>query len=89
MSFSITSLKLKLKSKFIALKSKLVKPRDFEHVKFLVGSDLNELSVILEDVDEMDDDGWVADPFGTLFYQSISGDWVEGWFDRDDGFTTL
>jgi hypothetical protein len=50
---------------------------------------IRDLSVIME-ADELDEMGidWDVDAFGTLFWD-LNGEWVEGWFEREYGFTAM
>jgi hypothetical protein len=42
----------------------------------------------MEETDEISEDDWGVDSFGTLVW-NLNGDWVEGWFDREYGFTAM
>jgi hypothetical protein len=84
----------KLKSKFTSrLKSKFIvkknSKREFNDIETIL-LDGGNLSVIME-ADELDEMGvdWDVDGFGTLFWETSEGEWVEGFFDREYGFTAM
>lgn len=90
---SLRTLILKLKldhivRKLRGLKGNRGKYSEFEVVETLLPHD-SELSVIME-LDELDEMGvdWDVDSFGTMFWD-LDGEWVEGFFERDYGFTAL
>jgi hypothetical protein len=85
----ILKLTSKLKSSFIVKKNY---KREFNDIETIL-LDGGDLSVIME-ADELDEMGvdWDVDGFGTLFWETREGEWVEGWFERDSkegGFTAM